>query len=142
MRISPVVALLASAFLLFACDYYPPPVFEKTTAPPPPEGTASTSARAAEPAPARVSGDGTTVWIKEGVEDSQRRADIDDCYGYAKAQVRRELRIQEDRVAAGRTSGIGGEEKFFRARMDRFETGRQFEILFGRCMRAKGYNQG
>ncbi|MDJ0946705.1 MAG: hypothetical protein QNJ30_24925 [Kiloniellales bacterium] len=135
MKVSPSLSLLLAAVLLAGCSSFRVPFYEPTTTsrPAPPSGSA-----------VEVSEDGQKFWIKEGSEDneSQRQADISDCYAYARAQTARDTRIQGDRVDTGRQAAMGGEETSFMTRMDEFELGKQREALFNRCMRAKGYSKG
>ncbi len=134
MKALPTLSLALAAALLVGCSSFRVPFYEDTSearpAPPP--------SRAAE-----VSEDGKTIWIKEGGgDDSQRQADISNCYAFARAQTARDARIHSDRVDTGRQAAMGGEEVSFMNRMDEYQIDRQRDALFSRCMRAKGYSEG
>lgn len=133
MKAIPLTAILLATGLVAGCsNIYTFPIFE----PPAPSRPAPPSADAAE-----VSDDGQKVWIKPGVEASERQADISDCYDYTQAQIAHDTRIQADRTSDGRSAGIGGEETSFMVRMDEFQIRNQRDSLFNRCMRAKGYSR-
>ena len=133
MKGLPQLSVLLAAALLAACSSFRIPFYEEPAEPrplPPASGAAE------------VSEDGTTIWIKEGGDDSQRQADISNCYASAVAQTARDTRIQGDRATSRRSTALGGEEVSFMNQMDEFELGRQRDALFSRCMRAKGYSRG
>lgn len=82
-----------------------------------------------------------TQWVKPGVTSESYRADIDDCYSYAQAQVAHDVRIESDSRAAFETSPSGLGLTELRGRMDQFERGNRRSILFSNCMVAKGYSR-
>ena len=134
MKALPSLSVVLAAALLAGCASFHVPFYERPTKarPAPPSSSA-----------AEVSDDGQKIWIKEGDEDkeSQRQADISNCYAYARAQTAHDTQIQGDRLDIGRPAGVGGEETSFMTRMDEFELGQQRDALFSRCMRAKGYKK-
>ncbi len=134
MKVLPSLSLVLAAGLLVGCATLHVPVYERPTTARPAPPSSSTS---------EVSEDGQKIWIKEGgeEEESQRQADISNCFAYARAQTAHDTQIQGDRLDTGRQAGIGGEETTFMTRMDEFELGKQREALFSRCMRAKGYSK-
>lgn len=106
------------------------------TAPPP-------GAEAPEPQPGIILREpGGTQWVKPGVTDERYRADLEDCYRYAQAQVAHDARIESDSGAAFESfpSGLGWTE--LRGRMSEFERNQRRSILFSNCMVAKGYDRG
>lgn len=124
-----------AAWALAACTPAP------RTEAPPPEPVAE-----AAPAPAAPEGEGIelrapegTEWVKPGVTSERYRADVDDCYSYAQAQIARDVRIESDSRAAfeGSPSGLGLNE--LRGRMSDFERRKRRLSLFNNCMVAKGY---
>ncbi len=133
MKVLPWLSLVIATALLANCSSFRVPFYEEPakSRPAPPSRSA-----------AEVSEDGKTIWIKEGSDDSQRQADISNCYASARAQTARDTRIQGDRAYSSRSTALGGEEVSFMNRMDEFELSRQRDALFGRCMRAKGYSEG
>ncbi len=135
MKPLPSLSLVLAAALLAGCASFHVPFYERATKARPAPPSSATS---------EVSEDGQKIWIKEGggeEKESQRQADISNCYAYARAQTAHDSQIQADRLDTGRQAGIGGEEASFMTRMDEFELGKQRDALFSRCMRAKGYSK-
>lgn len=134
MRALPSLILVFAAVFLAGCSSFRVPFYEEPakSRPAPPSSSA-----------AEVSEDGKTIWIKDGdADESQRQADISNCYASARAQTARDARIQGDRADSRRSTALGGEEVSFMTQMDEYQLGRQRNQLFSRCMRAKGYSKG
>lgn len=103
----------------------------------------STAASAATSSPAL--GEETlptlTGWIKAEATPKQHKADIEDCYRYAWAQVDHDLRIESDRSAASVDSDFGTGFTDLTARMNLYEHRQRRTELIHDCMEGKGYER-
>ena len=81
-------------------------------------------------------------WDKPGVSDSQRQADVESCYAYARATIEHDNRIDSDRTAGllDNDQGLGDIE--LRRRMRHFSQENQRVRLMNSCMESKGYQPG
>lgn len=102
---------------------------------PAPEGTAPPD----EGGKVVVSGPDGAVWTKSGATADRIRADMDNCFSYARAQIAHDVRIEEQPPSTFDTSfgGLGLIE--LQSRMNAFERNRRTPALVSACMRAKGY---
>ncbi len=81
------------------------------------------------------------VWLKEGVNEEQRRADIAECRRVAAAQVARDERIDEDIGASDMNRGAAqGSEELLES-MQAYGYEQREQRLFIRCMQGKGYKR-
>lgn len=82
-----------------------------------------------------------TGWIKAEATPEQHKADIEDCYRYAWAQVDHDIRIESDRSAAASDSDFGVGFTDLTARMNVYEHRQRRTELINDCMEAKGYER-
>lgn len=83
------------------------------------------------------------AWDKPGVSDSQRQADVESCYAYARATIEHDIRIESDRRAGLFSRDQGGlGDVGLRQRMRRFSQENQQVRLMNDCMASKGYERG
>ena len=112
----------------------------------PPQSTAAPTGQsgttATEQSEDPIVGPDGTVWLKTGVKSERYRADADDCFSFARAQVDRDERFENDAGAAISDSSGGNGLKELRQRMSQFERQNRLPRLFGQCMEAKGYTRG
>ena len=150
MSIFRLPAVAAATLALVACspsprtDLAPPEPAGSAAQPAPSVDVGSGQATAAETAPGAqdaivVKGPDGTVWVKPGEGGAHYRADVEDCYSYARAQVDNDARIESDAQAAFDSSARGFGLTGLRARMSDFERSRRRPALFSSCMLAKGY---
>ena len=81
-------------------------------------------------------------WDKPGVSDSQRQADVESCYAYARATIEHDNRIDSDRTAGLLDNDKGQGDIELRQRMRHFSQGNQRVRLMNSCMESKGYQAG
>lgn len=81
------------------------------------------------------------VWLKEGVDQQQRDADIRQCREVAAAQVARDRQVDQDRSVGQQTLGSGGGGVDLTRSLDDYSREQRQARLFARCMRSKGYEQ-
>ena len=81
-------------------------------------------------------------WDKPGVTDSQRQADVESCYAYARATIEHDIRIDSDRTAGLLDNDKGQGDIELRQRMRHFSQENQRVRLMNSCMENKGYQSG
>ena len=81
-------------------------------------------------------------WDKPGVSDSQRQADVESCYAYARATIEHDIRIDSDRTAGLLDNDQGMGDIELRQRMRQFSQENQRGRLMNSCMESKGYQAG
>ena len=117
-------------------------------APPPPgpgPGLSQPQAPAGGAPPSRSASESAQTgesWRKSGASRAQQRADTEDCYSYAWAQVDNDIRIDND-IAAARGQDFTGQAEVLglTRRVDDFYYKRQRSVLFEDCMNDKGYSR-
>jgi hypothetical protein len=132
-----VLATLALAgFALTACAQpYRSGTAKPTAVTQPPAGVAPSAVPGAVPVPESAQGG------KPDANSAQYRADLESCYNFAQARIAHDQRIESDSSAAfdAYPSGIGVAE--LSGRMSEFANRNRRSLLYGDCMRAKGYSQ-
>jgi len=80
-------------------------------------------------------------WLSDAANDEQRRLDMEACYDYSRAQVRRDEQIYSDQNAGWNNINNDSRYSFLQEQ----QTGYGFEVrkdrLFSSCMETKGYNR-
>lgn len=157
----------AAALALVACAPTPRSTPSELVTPPATAGEAPAQAGAGEPGPnsggtypygspstvqtgnaeagqenATVTGPGGSIWLKPGTTNERYRADADDCYSYAQAQIANDARIESDANAAFSETPGSITSTALRRQMSQFARDRSLPRLFGECMEAKGYTRG
>ena len=108
-----------------------------------PEGEAADGESAEGAGPVVYKGpDGTTWRVSKKTDEATYQADIEDCYGYAVAQVQRDQRIDDDRKAGLTTLGHNPRfDSVKRKNTDQYEQRNRRGALLTECMEAKGYDR-
>ncbi len=130
LKVLPILAL--AGFALVACAQpYRSGAAKPTPVEPPPAGVA----------PGAASGAVLVPESKDDEASAQHRADLEACYRFAQARIAHDARIESDSGAAfdAYPSGIGVAE--LSGRMSEFARRNRRSILYGDCMRDKGYSQ-
>lgn len=151
-----------SIFALAACDT--PSSRGEEPLPPPGSGSGAGGVLPPEdelllpPAGEAVEGevysDGDTLVVKEAVEeepdvsswlsgtpvDEQRRLDMEACYDYARAQVRRDEEIYADQNAGWSNINNDSRYAFLKRQQTNYGFQRRRDRLFSSCMESKGYD--
>lgn len=80
-------------------------------------------------------------WTNPGVPLTQQQADIEACFSYADAQIKREAQIDDDRFYSGNDRDFQNQYGLntFRQRVDYYSERRRRGALFDSCMESKGY---
>lgn len=129
----------AALVLLAACS-------DGSTAPqnkgpaPPAEGTIAPSQTWTDPYPYPEGTSGSGVTAPAGVSDSQRQADVEDCYNYARSQVAHDVQIQDDRAGIFTESSRSETLYYQMQKMTDYENEQHLDELYHSCMRSKGYS--
>lgn len=138
-----VSAVLSLALSVAACAPGP-----GTRVPPPAPGVSAAAPIApAQPqaAPAQGAGGGAlsgpaeTQRIGPDTTSPAYRADVDSCYGFARARVAHDRRMERDSTAAFDAFPTGLGLNQLRGSMNEFERKNDRASLFSDCMAAKGY---
>ena len=127
-----------------------PPPSEDVEVVLPPEG----STLGSDEVDTEVSVDGNTMSVKERVRapdgsswsagaanDEQRRLDMEACYDYAVAQVRRDEQIYSDQNAGWNNINNDSRYSFMQQQQAGYGFERRKDRLFSSCMESKGYNK-
>lgn len=80
-------------------------------------------------------------WHKSGITPERQQADIEACYTYSRAQVDKDIRIDEDINAARDDAfSLRSREPDLKRSADSFYYRRQLGLRFEECMKSRGYS--
>jgi predicted small lipoprotein YifL len=98
------------------------------------------SADEATPAgPVRAERGGT--WLKPGADRAQQDAAVRQCNRVVAAQLERARQIDQDRQIGSATLGSGNPTRDVLDNVDSYSRDQRRALMFGRCMRSKGYSR-
>jgi len=80
-------------------------------------------------------------WTNPGVPLTQQQADVEACFSYADAQIKRETQIDDDRYSFDDDVDFQNQYGLntFKQRVDYYSERRRRGALFDTCMESKGY---
>lgn len=84
---------------------------------------------------------GEAEYRRNGVDESQMRADVEDCYYYARGLVQHDRRIESDREATIQGGAGDSGTTMFRRQVQAYGEDSTYRRSFDACMRGKGYER-
>ena len=133
------IGLVLAAVALASCVQRPAPPAAGPAAAVPPPPPASSQVRPGPAVAPAVAPQGRAQWVKPDGASADYRADLEACFGFARARIAHDERIEADTHAAfdAAPGGFGVSE--LSDRMGAFERKNRRASLYRECMRDKGY---